>query len=64
MIDGLAASSRALDAADERLDGLTGNAQAILWSLDNQRSSLKGVQRKVRRVAHVLSCVAVQRKVQ
>jgi hypothetical protein len=62
MLRGL--QGQAINQAGSQLDSLTGNAHSILANLVDQSSSLKGVQRKVQRVAHVLSCVAVQRKVQ
>lgn len=46
MIDALA-SSQTLHRAGDQLDGLSSNAQSILWSLGYQQQSIKGVQRKV-----------------
>ncbi|KAL1495742.1 hypothetical protein AB1Y20_016605 [Prymnesium parvum] len=53
MIDALA-SSQTLHRAGDQLDGLSSNAQSILWSLGYQQQSIKGVQRKVLDVANRL----------
>lgn len=53
-IDALQKESQSLSSAHSQLDHLTGNAMAVLGSLGEQRSSLKGVQRKVLDIASTL----------
>ena len=53
-IDALQKESQSLSGAHSQLDHLTGNAMAVLGALGEQRSSLKGVQRKVLDIASTL----------
>ena len=53
-IDALAKETRDLNGAHAQLDQLTGNATAVLGALNEQRSSLKGIQRKVLDMASTL----------
>ena len=53
-IDALAKETRDLNGAHAQLDQLTGNASAVLGALNEQRSSLKGIQRKVLDMASTL----------
>ena len=53
-IDALAKETRDLNQAHSQLDHLTGNATAVLGALNEQRASLKGIQRKVLDMASTL----------
>ena len=48
-IDALQKESQHLSSASSQLDHLTGNAMSVLGALNEQRSSLKGIQKKARR---------------
>ena len=45
-IDALQKESQHLSSASSQLDHLTGNAMSVLGALNEQRSSLKGIQKK------------------
>ena len=53
-IDALTRESRDVSSAHAQLDHLTGNATAVLGALNEQRDSLKGIQRKVLDMASTL----------
>ena len=53
-IDALARETRDVSGAHAQLDHLTGNATAVLGALNEQRDSLKGIQRKVLDMASTL----------